>query len=118
VPRGSAGAGIVAGVVTPAEIERCARVLADAAASPARVMMFGSYARGSAGEHSDLDFLVIEQHVESRVGESVRLREALPPLDVPVDVIVVSEEQAARRSQVKGSMVAAALAEGRVLAES
>lgn len=105
-------------VVTPAEIERCARVLADTASSPARVLMFGSYARGVANEQSDLDFLVIEQSVDSRMSESVRLREALPPLGVPVDVIVVSEEQAARRARMKGSMVATALAEGRVVAES
>ena len=80
--------------------------------------MFGSYARGVANEQSDLDFLVIEQSVDSRMSESVRLREALPPLGVPVDVIVVSEEQAARRARMKGSMVATALAEGRVVAES
>jgi len=93
-------------------------VLADTASSPARVLMFGSYARGVANEQSDLDFLVIEQSVDSRMSESVRLREALPPLGVPVDVIVVSEEQAARRARMKGSMVATALAEGRVVAES
>ncbi len=93
-------------------------MLADTASSPARVLMFGSYARGVANEQSDLDFLVIEQSVDSRMSESVRLREALPPLGVPVDVIVVSEEQAARRARMKGSMVATALAEGRVVAES
>ena len=105
-------------VVTSAEIERCARLLADSASSPARVMMFGSCARGRADEHRDLDFLVIEQHVESRASESVRLRDALPPLDVSVDVIVYSQEQAARRALVKGSIVATTPGEGRVLAQS
>jgi len=105
-------------VVSIAEIESCAKLLADAASSPARVLVFGSYARGGADEHSDLDFLVIEQDVASAKSESVLLRESLPPLGVPVDVIVVSEAQAVRRAQVKGSVVATALAEGRVLAES
>ena len=50
--------------------------------------------------------------------ESVLLRESLPPLGVAVDVIVVSEAQAMRRAQVKGSLIANALAEGRLLAES
>jgi len=30
------------------------------AASPAKIILFGSYARGEAHEDSDLDFLVIE----------------------------------------------------------
>lgn len=78
--------GIVRRVVTTADIEQCGRVLAATAASPARVIMFGSYARGSADSDSDLDFLAIEEH-------------------------------AAKRAQVKGSTVARALAEGRVLAQ-
>lgn len=93
-------------------------MLADAAASRARVIVFGSYARGTADAGSDLDFLVIEEQVHSRAAESARLRDALPRLGVPVDVIVVSEAQAEARSHVKGSAVATALAEGRVVARS
>ena len=104
-------------MVTAADIERCGRVLAEHAASPARVVLFGSYARGTADRDSDLDFLVIQEHVEGRVGEAVRLRSVLPQLGVPVDVLVMTEAQAARRAQVKGSTVARALAEGRVLSE-
>lgn len=103
-------------MVRAVDIERCGHVLAEAAASPARVIVFGSYARGTADADSDLDFLVIEQHVDDRTGEAVRLRRALPPLGVPVDVLVMSEEHAAKRAQVKGSTVARALTEGRVLA--
>lgn len=105
-------------VVSEADIDRCGRALVDAASSSARVVVFGSYARGTATADSDLDFLVIEQDVTSRATESARLRDALPRLDVPVDVIVISAEHAARRAQVAGSTVATALAEGRVVAES
>jgi uncharacterized protein len=105
--------------VVPADmIERAGRILADAAGSPARVLLFGSHARGDAGDASDLDFLVIERDVANRVDEMVRLRDALPPLGVPVDVIVLSEEQATKWARVKGTMVCTALAEGRVVAES
>jgi predicted nucleotidyltransferase len=41
-------------------IERAGRVLIDAAPAPARVILFGSHARGDADEGSDFDFLVIE----------------------------------------------------------
>ena len=99
-------------------IERAARTLADAAESPARVIVFGSHARGDARDGSDLDFLVIERDVANRAVEMVRLRDALPPLDVPVDVIVVSEKHAAKWSVVRGTMIHAALGEGRLVAES
>ncbi len=46
------------------------------AARPERIILFGSHARGEAGEDSDLDFLVIESHVEDRAKEMVRLRRA------------------------------------------
>ena len=47
-------------------IERAGRVLVDAAQSPARVILFGSGARGDSGASSDLDFLVIERTVDDR----------------------------------------------------
>jgi predicted nucleotidyltransferase len=99
-------------------IGRAGRILADAAQSHARVIVFGSHARGDAGAGSDLDFLVIERDVPNRAVEMVRLRDALPPLEVPVDVIVVSEAHAAKWAHVEGTMIHAALGEGRVVAES
>jgi predicted nucleotidyltransferase len=78
-------------------------------------VLFGSRARGDAREDSDLDFLVIEEHLDSKLSEMVRLRDALPPLAVPVDVVVVSEEEVARRSPVPSTLVHRALREGRIL---
>jgi predicted nucleotidyltransferase len=82
------------------------------------VILFGSHARGDAGRDSDLDFLVIQRDVGDRVEESIRLRSSLRGLGVPVDVIVMDEELAARRAKVPGTMVYRALREGRVVAES
>ena len=59
--------GSVARVIDAGVIERAARVLADAAASPAQVIVFGSAARGETGPDSDLDFLVLEDDVPDRV---------------------------------------------------
>lgn len=92
--------------------------LVDAAASPARVILFGSAARGELTRDSDLDFLVIERKVENRVAEAVRLRDAVGRIGWPVDVIVMDEELAARRAKVRGTMVCHALREGRVVARS
>lgn len=113
-PRKARSSGYDAFMIDDAVIEDAGRRLAAAAASPARVVLFGSRARGGARDDSDLDFLVIEAQVESKLNEMVRLRDALPPLGVPVDV-VVSEEEAARRGRVPSTLVHRALREGRVL---
>jgi predicted nucleotidyltransferase len=99
-------------------IERAGRVLIDAASAPAKVILFGSHARGDADEGSDLDFLVIEREVEDRLAEAVKLRRALRGFGAPVDVIVMDEALVERRAKVKGTMVDRALREGRVVAES
>jgi uncharacterized protein len=106
-------------VVLSAEaISQAGRRLADAAAAPAQVFVFGSHARGDAGRDSDLDFLVVERGVQPSAAEMVRLRDALPPLGVPVDVIVMSDDLVRRRRDVPGSLVYTALREGRLVAES
>jgi predicted nucleotidyltransferase len=103
-------------MISDTMIEDAGRRLHAAAGSPARVVLFGSRARGDARENSDLDFLVIESHLGSKLQEMVRLRDALPPLGVPVDVVVVSEDEASRRERIPSTLVHRALREGRVLA--
>jgi uncharacterized protein len=97
-------------------IVEAGRRLARAAPPRTRVILFGSHARGEAGKHSDLDFLVIEPEVESPALESVRLRRALGDLVLAADVIVVSEQRVGEWRDVRGSLIHAALAEGRELA--
>jgi predicted nucleotidyltransferase len=80
------------------------------------VILFGSHARGTAGERSDVDILVIEPEVENTALESVRLMRELRDLRIPFEVVVVSERDAEEWSDVRGSLVNAAVAEGRVLA--
>ena len=82
----------------------------------AQVVLFGSHARGQATPRSDIDVLVIEPEVENTALESVRLMRAVGDLRLPVEIVVVSEREAAEWRDVRGSLVHAALSEGRVLA--
>ncbi len=102
------------GVVSDAQIDEAGRRLAGAAPD-ARVILFGSHARGDAVTSSDLDILVIEPNVENAGLESVRLMRELRDLRLPVEIVVVSERDAAEWRDVEGSLVHAAIAEGRVL---
>jgi uncharacterized protein len=101
-------------VVTPDKIEAAVRILSEAA-RPARIVLFGSHARGDAREDSDVDLLVIESHVEDRAREMVRLRRLLRPLRMPVDILVYSSDEVARWGGQPGSALYWTLREGRVL---
>lgn len=103
-------------MIDEAVIEEAGRRLSEAAPSGTRVVLFGSHARGEAGQHSDLDFLVIEPEIEDTANESVRLRRALRGLLLAADVIVVSEQSVREWRDVRSSLIGAAMAEGRELA--
>jgi predicted nucleotidyltransferase len=102
-------------VFDEAIIEEAGRRILAVAPPGSRVILFGSHARGDADEHSDLDFLVIEPEVEDWGKESVRLHRALQR-GVYADVIVVSEDSVREWRDVYGTVIHAALGEGREIA--
>ena len=99
-------------------IERAGRLLAEALPTESKVILFGSHGRGDATADSDFDFLVIEPSVPSKAKEMVRLRDALDPLRVAADVVVVPRDYVEEWGDVPGTMLHDALREGRVLAET
>ena len=108
-------AATVSGVIDEAQLREAGRRLAKAAPG-ARVILYGSHARGTAADRSDIDILVIEPEVENTALEAVRLMRELRELRLPVEVVVVSESDAAAWRDVPGSLVHAAVSQGRVLA--
>ena len=63
-----------------------------AAANPRRIILFGSRASGAATEDSDFDLTVVEDGPVNRYSEMVRLRGLLRGFNVPLDLLVVSED--------------------------
>jgi predicted nucleotidyltransferase len=99
-------------------IQRAGEALAEAAGADSKVILFGSHARGEERSDSDVDFLVIEPRVENRFDEWNRLRRAIADILLPVDIVVLDEAVAERRSKVPGTMVYHAVRDGQVFAHS
>jgi predicted nucleotidyltransferase len=74
-------------------IDEAVRRLLAAAPAGSRVILFGSYARGEADPESDLDFLVVEPEVEDAFGEEVRLINALRPMRLAADIVVLGRDE-------------------------
>lgn len=102
-------------MIDSATIATAVETLAKAAPDAEQILLFGSYARGQANDDSDLDFLVIEPEVENRAREMVRLRRALRPLRLPVDVLVYSRAEVTQWGHQPGTALYWALREGRVM---
>ena len=79
--------------LTPEKVEAVVQRLI-AVARPRKIILFGSYVRGQVGRDGDLDVLVVtEDRVANPRAESVRLRDAVDDIDMPMDILVVPESQ-------------------------
>lgn len=84
-------------------------------ASPERILLFGSAARGEMGPHSDIDLLVVKggDYDRGRLTEEIYM--SLFGIGAPVDVVVATPEEIERYRDCHAAVVAPALREGRVL---
>lgn len=89
--------------------------------SPNKIILFGSYAKGTARPDSDLDFLVVEDGPfnarRSRESEMVRLWEICFDYNIPLDFLVYSPEEIDQWKDVRNHVIAHALKDGKVLYE-
>ena len=84
---------------------------------PVRVILFGSRARGEADESSDFDLLVVLPEAADKHSTMVAMLVALAEFAVPVDIVPTDVAEIAARGETPGSVLAQALAEGRVVYE-
>ena len=97
------------------------RAFSDAIARgfhPHKIVLFGSYAYSKPKENSDVDLLVIMDRTRLR-GErmSVRIRHAIPR-DFPLDLLVRTPADVAKRLRWGDPFMCELLSKGRVLYEA
>lgn len=86
---------------------------------PLKIILFGSVARGEMGYDSDLDLLVVFEHVEweNKRRLAVDIRVAVADVPVPIDIVVTDVGEISRRGHLVGPVLRPALREGKTLYE-
>lgn len=85
---------------------------------PSRIILFGSHARGTADDRSDVDLLVICPVSGSKRALMVAMDRALTGLGIARDVIVLTPEEFERDRHIPGTVARPASLEGKVLYDS
>jgi uncharacterized protein len=101
-------------MIPPRQIDMVAARLAEAAGAE-RVILFGSYARGEAGETSDVDLLIVAESNLPRFKRSRPLYRLLRPYPFSMDLVVYTPEEVERGRQSPMSFVSMVLREGKTV---
>jgi uncharacterized protein len=96
-------------------IAHIAQRVAAVSSAPAKVILFGSYARGDATDESDLDLLVLQKEFADRASEYRRLMAEIHTLAFKVDLILMRADDFEWKAQVGGTLPYWAKQEGLVL---
>lgn len=84
-------------------------------ARPQRIVLFGSAARGQLTADSDLDVLVIMRGPVHRRQTAQKIQRSLHGVALPVDVVVVTEEDVENSAAGGFSILRPALEEGQLI---
>ena len=82
---------------------------------PEKVVLFGSYANGTATPESDIDLLVILESDLRRDHRQEVISKALRPRRVPIDILAYTPAEVQRCMEMPSSFVCHILATGKVL---
>ncbi len=85
------------------------------AANAERVILFGSHARGDAGENSDVDFMIIAESDLPRFKRSRKLYKLFRPYPFGMDMLVYTPEEIEQGKKSPLSFVSTVLKEGQTL---
>jgi predicted nucleotidyltransferase len=100
-------------MVSPRSIERLADDIARLF-HPRRIVLFGSYAAGTATPDSDIDLLIVMRHRGPDYAAASRIRLALD-VSFPMDILVRSPAEVRRRLAMNDGFLSDIIQQGLVL---
>jgi len=83
-----------------------------------KIIIFGSQARGTADNRSDIDLLIVSQEIPDRYKLMREIRRSLLPMDFAFDIIAVTPEEYNRDKFIPGTIARYASKEGIIIYES
>ena len=98
-------------------LEEATRLLVERF-QPQRIILFGSYARGTADDRSDVDLLVICPIRGDRGELMLAMDQTLRGLRLARDIVVLSPEEFERDRLIPGTVARPAWREGKLLYDS
>jgi len=85
---------------------------------PQKIILFGSQAKGTADDHSDVDLLVICSIKGARRKKMVAMDRSLRGLGLARDIVLLTPEEFERDRFIPGTIARPAWQEGKILYES
>jgi len=85
--------------------------------NPYKIILFGSQARGSADERSDVDLLVVASFKGKRRKVIVSMDRALRGIGFARDLVLLTPDEYERNSHIPGTVARPASREGKILYE-
>jgi len=82
---------------------------------PAKIILFGSAARGQFGPDSDADFLIIKKETPFYGADRIRELSRMIERSIPVDLLVYKPEEFEKRLELGDPFLKAILKEGKVV---
>ena len=106
-------------MINPSEDKICREIVryVREVASPRKIVLFGSRARGDGDDDSDYDLLVVKDEIKSRNEETHQISVALMALPIFADVLVRSAEEDRKYQQLRIGFQKSLMKDGVVLYE-
>lgn len=84
------------------------------AIQPEKIILFGSKAKGTARQDSDIDLLIIKDAMQSKRDLKLRIRRLFPHQNFSMDLFVLTTEEFQKQQRVANTIARSAVQEGKV----
>ena len=83
--------------------------------NPKAIIIFGSVAKGTFNENSDLDIMVILETEMTYYERTLAVRKSIGVTSIPIDILAFTPEEIEEGKRVNGSIISEALNTGRAV---